>query len=273
MILSTGYYSLIQYCPEPSRLESANVGVLLFSPKHCFLKAITAHDNRRIRQFFGSEGHDWVRLNSFKQAIEERVRAESHEIKSVEDLQSFISRRANRLRITDPRPMRVADPEKDLLGLFKDLVGGEQRRQSSGGFKSYLRRRFWDAGLQAKLRTDIVVTIPSFKNRQLSVPYGYQNGRFRLILPARFSAENPDNVIPTACRYAVSGESLYENQDKRFGKLELVVVGVFPPKHPKNVALVRGILEKHKVRLYSANNVDSLIQDIKDNARDISGKP
>ena len=33
----TGYYGLIQCCPNPSRLEAANVGVLLFSPEHAFL--------------------------------------------------------------------------------------------------------------------------------------------------------------------------------------------------------------------------------------------
>lgn len=36
-----GYYSIIQYCPDLSRFEAANVGVLLFCPERAFLKALT----------------------------------------------------------------------------------------------------------------------------------------------------------------------------------------------------------------------------------------
>ena len=32
-----GYYSLIQFCPEPSRAEAVNLGVLLFCPEAGFI--------------------------------------------------------------------------------------------------------------------------------------------------------------------------------------------------------------------------------------------
>ena len=65
---SKGYYSLVQYCPDLSRMEAANIGVLLFSPDRQFLQAKMTSDNSRIRQFFGSESNDWQRINSFKRA-------------------------------------------------------------------------------------------------------------------------------------------------------------------------------------------------------------
>ena len=39
--VTTGYYSVIQYCPDRSRLEAANVGVLLFVPAGGYLRART----------------------------------------------------------------------------------------------------------------------------------------------------------------------------------------------------------------------------------------
>ena len=39
------YYCLIQYCPDMSRLEAANVGVVLFCPEKGFLAARMSRDN------------------------------------------------------------------------------------------------------------------------------------------------------------------------------------------------------------------------------------
>src|SRR5260370_42102191 len=122
-----GYYSIIQYCPDFSRLEAANIGVLLFCPERCFLKARPARGNKRIKRFFGSEGQDWSRTDSFKIAVEERLDVENGAINTLEDLERFIATRANRLQIAPPRPMQVTDPEKDLDQLFHELVGGQHR--------------------------------------------------------------------------------------------------------------------------------------------------
>jgi hypothetical protein len=269
MTPTTGYYSIIQYCPDPSRLEAANVGVLLFSPKHLFLKAQTARDNRRIRQFFGSEGHDWQRINSFKHGIEERIEVESQTIRTLTDLEQFIAKRANRLQFTPPRPMRVTDPEKDLNQLFRELVGGRPRSEQPTNFRKYLGKQFARAGIIRKLRTDIQVIVPAF-NRRVEVPFGYQNGRFNLIQPARFRATEPAQVIPTACRYAVEGRSLFEHPDAELGELQLVVLGQFPSTSPESKRVVRQILTENNVLLYSANELDRLIDEIRRTGRDLN---
>lgn len=268
MTPSTGYYSLIQYCPDPSRLESANVGVLLFVPSRQYLKALTARDNRRIQQFFGREGHDWLRINSFKRGVEERLEAQHQHLRTVEDLTAFIAKSANSLRITDPRPMRVTDPDKDLKQLFAELVGGLHRGEKQQSFNSLLQRRLWGAGLKERVRTDIKVRVPSFE-REVTIPYGYQNGRFQLIQPARFEAEDSDRAIPTACRYAVEGRSLYEHPDGRLGQMQLVIVGLFPAKKPESRKIVEKILEENKVRLFASTELDKLIEDIRENAKEL----
>ena len=183
-------------------------------------------DNAHIRHFFGDEGHDWVRINSFKLGIEERLKVEMDQLRTLDDLQGFIARRANLIQITPPRPMKVSDPEKDLDQLFQDLVGGQARVKRGPNLKRFLGQKFEKAGLDKKIKTDILVRVP-ISERQIEIPYGYQNGRFNLIQPAGFQATNPEHAKITACRYAVEGESLFENPDPRLGNLQLVLVGKF----------------------------------------------
>src|SRR6266508_1608612 len=123
-----GYYCLIQYCPDLSRLEAANIGVLLFCPERHFLKARTGHAARRIQQFFGLKGEEKWRIDSLRISIEERLKIEKQNFQSVEDLERFIATRANTIQITAPRPMKVYDPEKDLEELFEQLVEAHARK-------------------------------------------------------------------------------------------------------------------------------------------------
>ena len=76
-----GYYSIIQYCPDLSRLEAANIGVLLFYPERQFLEARMERGHGRVQKLFGSEGHDWSRIESFKRTVDERLQTEGHELK------------------------------------------------------------------------------------------------------------------------------------------------------------------------------------------------
>lgn len=67
-----GYYSLIQFCPDPSRLEAINVGVALFCPDSEFIGARTAAGNQRPAKLVGRDELNREALNSAKRAIERR---------------------------------------------------------------------------------------------------------------------------------------------------------------------------------------------------------
>jgi len=268
---SIGYFSLLQYVPDPSRLEGANIGVLLFAPGFHFLKAMTSGDNRRITRFFGREGHDWLRINSMKKGIVERLDAETPRIRTLSELEKFIAERANQLRITHPRPMKIRDPDKDLRELFEELVEGKVRGNERQGFKAFLRQRFSEAGIDRKLATDIHVKVPTF-GLDVAIPYGYQNGRFNLIKPAKFESKEASQAITTACRYAVEGQSLYQHQDPKYGDLKLIVVGQFSAKKANNRNLVEKILKEHQVGLYPFTEIERLIADIRENGKDIVAK-
>ncbi len=257
---SKGYYCLIQYCPDMSRLEAANIGVLLFCPERSFLQARMARDNRRIRHFFGRKDHDLSQINSFKMGIEERLEVEHSSIQSIDDLRNFIQLRANQIQITPPRPMRVNVPDEDLAQLFQDLVGGVTQKHTS--LKRCVWDRFTSAGLEAKMKKDVRIHVPVF-NRDVDIPYGYQNGRFNLIQPQAFDSREPSYASSKACRFAVEGRSLHETPDSQYGDLQLVVVGRFLPQDNDTKDTVRRILSKHEVRLYAEDDLPELVNEIR----------
>jgi hypothetical protein len=265
---SKGYYSLIQYCPDLGRLEAANVGVLLFCPERHFLKARLSANNSRIIHFFGSEGHDWVRLRAFKKGLEDRIALEAPKVQTVEQLDRFIAQRANLLQITPPRPMKVIDPESDLVQLYQELIGGPASRSSPTTLRRYIGEKLSTAGLERKIRHDIAVTVPVLQ-KQIEIPFGFQNGRFNLINPVRFEAADPDRSLITACKYAVEGRSLHEHPDPQLGPLQLVVVGKFRSKDQESPKRVKRVFQEYEVKLFRMSEIPQLIQEIRETGKDL----
>lgn len=251
-----GWFSIIQFCPDPSRLESANIGVLLFCPAIDFLDLRIASDNRRIIKFFGSKGFDLALVNSFKRGLKERLRKEHKLIEGHEQLLDFVDRRANQIRISPPRSIRVTEPEKQLDQLFAELVGGSTRREPS--VRDLLAQALGQPSIESKLYRPIPITVP-IDGKQLQVPYAFQNGRFNLIQPVPFQSENP---LKTAYKYAVEGDSIYGMEHEKYGKMKLLVVGRFQSRSDENKGIVNQILEKHHVSLYSMDEVGELVQEI-----------
>ena len=122
MTAHRGYFSLIQFCPDASRLEAANVGVVLLCPELGFLEARTSRGNARVRRFFGPDAFHPVGLNMAKQSFVRRLKVEWEGVPTVEQFQHFVDTRANELQLTAPRPVKVFDPACELQRLFDQLV-------------------------------------------------------------------------------------------------------------------------------------------------------
>src|SRR5216684_2648897 len=116
-----GHYSIIQYCPDPSRLEAVNIGVALFCPELRFLRAQFGRRKTRVRQLFGKQDWEFVALQ--QSAIEARLAREQEAFERLEDFEAYVSRRANALTLTSPRPIKVENPEAELKSLLRRLVG------------------------------------------------------------------------------------------------------------------------------------------------------
>jgi Protein of unknown function (DUF3037) len=268
MNAAKGYYSLIQYCPDLSRLEAANVGVLLFRPEPHFIAARTACSVQRIRRFFGSEDRDWEQIKAMISAVEERLTVEGDHFRTLQDLERFIATRGNAVQLTPPRPMKVVHPVQELEALFQRLVGGAgARRKEAQSVARRLEESLTEQGVAPLVRRDVTVEVRPF-HRPITVPFGFQNGRFNLIQTAAFRQERLSGVINLACRHAVEGRSLYERPDERLGALQLWVVGDFPPGRQEAEEVARDILHDNQVRLFTVAELPELVEEIR-----ATGKP
>jgi hypothetical protein len=264
-----GYFCLVQYCPDLARQEVVNVGVLLFSPEHDFLEARLATSNQRVRRFFGEHADHVLHINSMKAALTERLRVEKKVFRSLEDLTLFVETRANRIVLTPPKAVRVVNPAKDLDGLFATLVA-EPAKLDFAVADQPLRTRLDQAlsspDLAAKIRTSIPITIPVLK-REITIPFGFQNGRFNLIQPATFTQSSITKVRDAACRFAVEGDSLYQNRDPNLGDLQLVVVADFQRTGDEGAAAVMEMFQEYQVKLYTSFTLSDLEQEIRDRGK------
>ena len=82
-----------------------------------------------MRRFFGPDAFHPVGLNMAKQSFVRRLKIEWEGVPTVEQFQHFVDTRANELRLTAPRWVRVCDPANDLQRLFDELVAKPTSRR------------------------------------------------------------------------------------------------------------------------------------------------
>jgi hypothetical protein len=257
MSQKTGYYySLIQFCPDPSRLEGVNIGVGLYSPAEKRVLVQIARNNQRIRKFFGNQ--DWRLVSRAKSSIENQLK--SQQFLTVEEFEAYISKRANLIKLTSPRPLRVADAQTDLKELFQRLVGVEAT--SKGRVNGFLTKKLKEAGVVSLVKKSVEIEIPEIK-RSIRVPYGYQNGRFNLITPVQFDSD-PEAIISKTGKSAIEGKLLYEMPHSALGRMRLVVVANFDEQIESSTRnFVQKTLDDHFVKLYSFDDLGPLMKDIR----------
>lgn len=96
---SSAYFSIIQYCPSLARQEAVNIGILLFSPKHNYLRVKFTQDNSRVERLFKNQDSY---LDVMKNEFTSRLWREFPEPKNVsmKDIELFQNRLANRIQAT-----------------------------------------------------------------------------------------------------------------------------------------------------------------------------
>ena len=193
MSYAKGYYSIIQYCPDQSRLEAVNIGVALLCPELRFVGAKFRSRKTKVSQLFGKQDWEFVELQ--QTAIVERLVREHEAFKTLEDFQAYISRRANALMMTSPRPVKVQDPSQDLESLLFRLVASPVARTSRAApISKELESVLQDASVVSRLQRNVTVNPPSLP-RPLKVPFAYRNGRLNLIQPVGFEGQTAEKVF------------------------------------------------------------------------------
>jgi len=242
-----GYYSLIQYCPDYSRLEVANIGVVLFCPELRFLKARMVRGNDRVRRIFHGREIDLPQIEGAKMAIAERFETAQSDITTLDDLKQFIASRGNDILLTPPRPVKVVEPDADLNRLFGELVGGRSRSLRERGqaeipeLDQLLRQR----KVAGKIQFNVPVTLP-IVGRRLEFPYAYRNGLLNLIRPKRFPAHE-GSALNSAYTLAVDGDLLSRHPEGGI-KRQLIVVSAFEDPQSGLSMKIHNLLDEFGVR-------------------------
>lgn len=264
---TTGYYSIVQYCPDPMRKEVANVGVVLLCPEKDFLAVRMAKDAHRIREVFPNLNADPKRLATDLQFTESRLNVDRDHFKTVDSLRKFAETRAGAVRLTPPLPVRVAEPVAELNRLFERVVG-DRDRQPRHIIRRALAQTFADHKLMDRVRENVKVTLPVFQ-RTLNAPFGYLNGRFNLIQTTQFAGHKTSGILSRAGQCALEGELLYGAKHPKLGELQLLVVAQFGTNQQDVADAVQTIFKKKHTRLFRLEEAAELVDEIRTTAKPI----
>jgi len=244
-----GYYSLIQYCPDPGRLEAVNLGVVLFCPDSGFLDAKIGSNNDRVRRLFGTAGFDNWALNKAKQALVARLRIDKADLLNMEKLEQFVRSRANTVILSELRPVKVLkNPATELGDLFRELVGKDRRASRQKISVPELDALFERLHHQGRALVDYAAKVP-VAGKIVRVPYAYRNGAVNLVKPERFS-ESESTATDMAMKLAVEGDLLHRYGKDEEGEKKLVVVSTFAGEipNPDVQSRVARVLGEYKVK-------------------------
>ncbi len=253
---SKGYYSILQFVPDLERAEGANIGVVLFCPERRFLDVIVSHNNERVRHFFGGHGgqqFDLQRIDSMKASFSERVRNSVNSIVTPDNFKLFIDTRANSLRLTDPRPLKVFEPVRELGELFDLLVGSRTKATQQPMTTRRIVRKF-DEELKKRnigelVKRDVQIAMPLFHTIE-TYPFAFQNGQQNVVKPVAFGTK-AEIVIQKASRLAIEGKNLSEHNHK------LNVIASFNNGQERD--LVVGVLAQFDVPLYRESDTAEFV--------------
>lgn len=257
----TGYYSVIQFCPDRSRAEAANIGVLLFAESLDFLDLRMVSGNDRIRRFFNQDFDlDFSTINTTKKMLEHRFEVERQELSQRAELELFLRRFANEIIFTPLRPVRVENPVAELAQLFEELVGGRVRRDpvvEAIERHPAIRQRFEQPDIAAKLQRDVTARIPVLGD-ELKADYGYQNGRFNLIQIKEFMQQQTGSLLREAKNIAADGHLIYKHPDPQRREQQLVIVACFSDAASEHRDRIADLMANHDVQFFPENEVDRL---------------
>jgi Protein of unknown function (DUF3037) len=256
---TTGYYCLIQYCPDRGRLEAANIGVLLFCPDSGYLRARFSSGNERIRTFFGDEAGDLKQINAMKKMLEHRLEVEKSALTGLADLQRFAALLANEIVVTPPRPTLVEEPDVELAQLFEDLVARSQRKEppAEGTLVNRLRERLDTPRLRILVRQNVTVSVPVL-DQELSVPFAYQNGRLNLIEAHEFNQRREQDIVRDVLTKAAQGRLIFKHPHPVSGERQLVIVASFGQAACEYRDRVETVLRDHDVDFYDESAFERL---------------
>ncbi|MDR2438175.1 MAG: DUF3037 domain-containing protein [Planctomycetaceae bacterium] len=271
-----GYYSLIQYCPDWTRLEVCNLGVLLFCPEQKYLDVkMVQRCEKRIHAFFGKD-HSLNHITTFKDSFAGRILAERKKINVLDDLKKFIACRANSFLITEPRSILVTNPSLELKELFNKIFDEEVISKK----EKYLsiKHKFFNVlheTLGADLNNRVAQYLPKIDipipgvHRTIHPCAGFMNDSFNLILNEHLT---PEDSFRKMSYDTVIGQFLYNKENEQWGKQRLLILADIDDNFEikKQIEAFRPMMQNNNVNIYT--DINQLADNIKNHAKQLPPK-
>ncbi|WP_417843863.1 DUF3037 domain-containing protein [Thalassospira sp.] len=256
-----GYYSIIQFCPNPERFELINVGIAV---KICNEKRIIKIKNienpARAEKAFGKINRSQfsLALNSFSN----RVRRELEKDLFKEEFLIFQKKRANQFKVTPLKPIKFENVESDFELIFKNLVGETHIKKRNPSATENLKKIFVKEGVYSLLdKKPAAVILPEY-DLTVKADFGYQNGTYNLINAVNMNSSNSAKILKDAGEKAIEGSLLHKHFSENPNPKKLVVVAEFGNQPLKLFYDVRDILKKEGTNLYRMDDLKGLIDSI-----------
>jgi len=221
-------YSLVQYVPDDSRAEGANVGVVLYIPSRRWLEVRVSPSLERVRQFFHPGRQELRRIELALEAFKHRMEIARVEFTDEADLTQFAAARADAVRLSVPRLMMVEEPVSEFEALYTDLVGDRERALAAELRAQMLPPNvaevFGRLEAQRKVWRPGKIILPTVA-RPFDVPIAFQNGRVNYVRPESLAAGG--KLDDRMARLGFNGQLIYRHPiDNREG--QLVVLSADP---------------------------------------------
>lgn len=218
-----GYYSLIQYCPDRSRMETANLGVLLFCPELNFLKVMNTSSVKRIKSFFKEQNFNPKALISAVNSVESRLNLIAGKNGGIDEVNDFIGKRANEIILTSLRPVKVREPQETLSRLYAELVQTDrpEKKEKNDTFRK-VRNIFNSPDLQGKVRFNLHIPVPLMENK-LKIPYAFQNGSLNLVKTEKFPLQK-GHAVNKAKNLIIPADLIQKHEDESGLKRRVIVI-------------------------------------------------
>ncbi len=267
--MTRGYYSLIQYCPDPARMEAANIGVFLYCPDMRYFATRFSRNCKRVRQFFGKKSVGAVVLDRLRSNIKARLERAVSGFEGIEGLREFIAREGNEILMTDPRPVAVTVPGLVLTDLFEQLVERSSHKKHLG-LRDRLDEEFRKPEFDDIIAREVIVPVPVFGEMTLTIPFGYMNGRVHdrcnLIQPVTFPHDSGGDLVQRTGRIQLESEFIQQ------ANMQLVVVGEFPEGRREIANRVAALIRQRGAEFYLADEMQRLIETIRKTAKPWPGR-
>jgi|GEM_PF-1018684 len=283
------HYSLIQYCPNRSRLETVNVGVLLFCPEAKFIDVRITAGNEQPRRVFHMDDVQCERLNKAKYALADRIHTTQALFVQLTDLECFIGTRTNDIVLTAHRAMKVFDPHAELDALFRELVGGKMACFETVGDELVLQEEvrcdvqrikpksrkarfpeletlFTRLAGERRAVLDYKTTVPTI-DQTFKVPYAFKNGIWNLVKPQVFPASEK-RANETAKRLAIDGNLIHKHTANTAEASQLIVFADYADMNDKPMLhnRISNLLGEYDVKFYERGNLEEFIQTVEEHA-------